>query len=367
MTTSDLLPPAPDPRRRRILLLITDLEIGGTPTVVREVALRLKHEARIEVACLSQWRPVADQIRDGGLEVTALGARRPTDLHVIRDLIRLIRERQFDTVFSFLIHANTAAAIASRFCGDVRFIQSIQTTQPYPKWHWILQRLVHHAAEAVVVPSPSAARVAQEWADVSGDEIVVIPNAVELMPQRTSHGRGARVTVGFLGRLDPVKRVTDLVAAMSFLDDSYSLSIYGEGEERSRIENEVTQRSLRHRVTLHGRIAKPQAAIETFDVLVLPSEAEGFGLVLIEAMAMGVPVVATDVPGIRDVVRDGVNGLLIPVGKPDQLAGAIRQVVETDSLRQRLIQAGMHEVRRRYDWSVVLPQYRKLLKLDEYG
>jgi hypothetical protein len=64
---------------RRILLLITDLEIGGTPTVVRELALRLHRTGRahIEVACLSEWGPIADQIATGGVEVTALGARSP--------------------------------------------------------------------------------------------------------------------------------------------------------------------------------------------------------------------------------------------------------------------------------------------------
>jgi glycosyltransferase involved in cell wall biosynthesis len=164
--------------------------------------------------------------------------------------------------------------------------------------------------------------------------------------------------------LDPVKRVTDLVRAIELLDQRFSLHIYGDGEERGRIEGEIAHLRLQSRVTLHGAVVKPQAAMQTFDVLVLPSEAEGFGLVLIEAMAMGVPVVATDVPGIRDVVRHGVNGLLVPVGQPEALAAAIRRAAETDSMRQRLIEAGLEEVRRRYDWSVVLPRYRKLLKLD---
>src|SRR5437773_1188049 len=95
---------------RRILLLITDLEIGGTPTVVRELAIRLRKppDVEIEVACLSKWGPVADQLRDSGVEVTALDARGVRDLlRVVRKLVRLIRDRKFDTVFSFLIHANT--------------------------------------------------------------------------------------------------------------------------------------------------------------------------------------------------------------------------------------------------------------------
>ncbi|HEY7088494.1 MAG TPA: glycosyltransferase, partial [Tepidisphaeraceae bacterium] len=178
-------------------------------------------------------------------------------------------------------------------------------------------------------------------------------------------GGGPSARIGFIGRLDSIKRIPDLVCAVPLLEGHFTLHIFGEGRDRSNIEAEITRLNLSNRVTLHGSIAKPQAALEQIDLLVLPSEAEGFGLVLIEAMAAGIPVVGTDVMGIRDVVTNGVNGLLVPVGRPDELAGAIRRIIESGSLRQRLIQAGIDTVRSRFDWSVVLPQYRALLKLDE--
>src|SRR4051812_17014312 len=93
---------------RRILLLITDLEIGGTPTVVRELAVRLNAPPAVEidVACLKGWGPVAGQLRDAGINVTALGASRPWHLPAaVRAVRRLVLGRGIDTVFSFLIHA----------------------------------------------------------------------------------------------------------------------------------------------------------------------------------------------------------------------------------------------------------------------
>src|SRR5438876_3230107 len=143
---------------RRILLLITDLEIGGTPTVVRELALRLNNppQVTIEVACLSSWGPVADELRAAGVIVHALAAQSIRDLGVILRYLALVRRRGYDTVFSFLIHANAVAAIG-RFFLRYRLIQSIQTTQPRPRWHWWLQRLLHPSAQRIVVPSPSAA------------------------------------------------------------------------------------------------------------------------------------------------------------------------------------------------------------------
>lgn len=363
---------------RRILLLITDLEIGGTPTVVRELAVRLNDPPRveIEVACLSPWGPVADQIRAAGVPVTALGGRGAADLpRVLWRLVRLVRRGGFDTVFSFLLHANATATAAGAFCPGVRLLQSIQTTQPYPRWHWRVQRLIHPAADAVVVPSPSVAEVAAKWAGVPAGKVVVIPNAVDVAsfdslyhtpkPRRKplaipSYDPDNALRVGFIGRLDPVKRVPALVAAMVPLSGS-QLHIFGEGPERARIEAEVARLGLAGRVTLHGAVARPHEALEKIDVLVLPSLAEGFGLVLIEAMAAGVPVVATKVAGIRDVIEHCHTGVFCGPS-----AGGIKCGVMTANypyVRQRVISAARAAVEQRYAWPVVLAAYRRLLGL----
>jgi glycosyltransferase involved in cell wall biosynthesis len=330
---------------------------------------RLVPSSHVEVACLSKWGPVADQLKTAGIEVTALGARGSTDLRTLPRLIRLIEAKKFDTVFSFLVHANGLAAAASLWVRDVRWIQSIQTTQPTPTWHWRVQRLVQRAADAVVMPSTSVARAAVDWAGVPMDRLVVIPNAID-----PSDWAGAQshvpcndprpYPITFLGRLDPIKDVPTLVQAVRQLGSLVHLHIYGEGSDRQRIEKAIAAGGLQNRITLKGAIDHPQAALPSSGLLVLPSLAEGFGLVLIEAMAAGVPVVATNVAGICDVVRDGVTGLLVPPADPDRLAAAIRQMVENKPLRQRCVTAAASEVRERFTWDVVLEQYIRLLGLQ---
>ena len=360
---------------RRILLLITDLEIGGTPTVVRELAIRLNHppERIVAVACLAGRGPVAGQLEAHGIQVVALGAKGPIDFRIVPRLIRLIRggggQVGFDTVLSFLVHANTVAAAASMACRSVRFVQSIQTTQPSPAWHWRLQAIVQRAADVVVVPSQSVAVVAQRWALIPLQKIVVIPNAVDVVgmampspPDRKLRRPGR--TVGFLGRLDPIKRIPDLIEAIALLDGSIGLEIFGDGSQREKIEAMISRLELGHRVRMHGAVTSPVDALARMDLLALPSSAEGFGLVLIEAMAAGVAVVATNVAGIRDVVRDQKTGLLVPVASPQLLAQAIRRVLDDSNLRARLVASAHKEVRERFDWAAVLPQYRKLLGLD---
>ncbi|HEX3356456.1 MAG TPA: glycosyltransferase family 4 protein, partial [Tepidisphaeraceae bacterium] len=127
---------------------------------------------------------------------------------------------------------------------------------------------------------------------------------------------------------------------------------------------EIARLGLRGRVTMHGGIAKPQAALERIDLLVLPSEAEGFGLVLIEAMAARVPVVATEVAGICDVVKNEQTGLLVPVGNPEELAKGIRRVAEDEGMRLRLVEAAYEDVQSRFSWERVIQQYRELLNIE---
>ena len=376
------------PSGPRLLLLNTDLLRGGTPTVVRELAIRLHAVGvDVEVACLSTSGPLADEIHAAGVPVTALNAAGARDVAVVARLVQLIRERRYTVVLSFLMHANVAAALASiRIGRDVRWLQSIQTTQPNPRWHWPLQRLAALAAEAVIVPSPSAARVATDWAGVPADRIAIVPNAIDLADWPTAVGTPS-TNVVFLGRLDPIKDVPTLIAAVALLTHRAAdgiggltvtveppmpsaalfadvhLHVYGDGTDRTRIQRAIANHGVAERVTMHGTVARPQDALANAGMLVLPSLAEGFGLVLIEAMAAGVPVVATDVPGVRDVVRNNVTGLLVPPGDPAALAAAIHQLMSDRSLRDRLVEAASTDVRRRFTWSVVLPLYRRVLRL----
>ena len=354
---------------RRILLLITDLEIGGTPTVVRELATRLNlmPHVKCEVASLSQLGPVGQQLRGKGIQVHALGGRGISNaFSVMTQLIDLVRFGRFDTVLSFLIHANAMAGAASLFFkrGHVRWLQSIQTTQPSPHWHWRLQRRAHKRAERISVPSPSVSRVANQLAGIPLNKFVVIPNGVNPDEFKIDRVRTGGSQVGFIGRLDPIKRIPDLLHATKILGNSIDLHIFGAGREREHIQAEIRRMGIDGRVTLHGAVPRPQDALKQIDLLVLPSSAEGFGLVLIEAMAAGVPVIGTNAPGISDVVKNNETGLLVPVGSPPELAEAIRRVMEDSALRHRLIARAQEDVRERFTWNAVIRQYAALLEIE---
>jgi glycosyltransferase involved in cell wall biosynthesis len=365
---------------RRILLFITDLEIGGTPSVVRELAIRLHRppEVCMQVACLSPWGPVADQLKQAGIPVTAFGLTRPWQLFsAVERLRQLVRDQSIDTLFSFLIHANTVAAIAMRKlesaveAGGVRFIQSIQTTQPYPRWHWWLQGWIYGRARKIAVPSTAIAKVARRRSGIPSERFYIIPNAVEVDHFPRVAVFGDPITrIGFLGRLDPVKRLpVAIAAAWSIRQTPAKLLIFGHGEARATLQShqERTFHDPAHDwIEWKGAVADPRQALAQMDVLVLPSLGEGFGLVLIEAMASGIPVIASAAGGILDVIEHERTGLLIPPGRRDDraFAAAILRIRRDPDLRRHLIDNALAEVRRRFTWETILPQYRRLLRLE---
>lgn len=353
---------------QRVLLINTDLEIGGTPSVVRELATRLRGpETQTAVVCIGPWGPVAGELQNRAIRTHILGARWGWQLpRVVAQIAKIAKD--YDVVYSSLIHANFCTALASKFWGKRKYFQSIHNTQPDPRWHWKLQGFCQRSADQIIVPSQSVANVAHDWSKIPHERLKIIPNAIDVESfiglARQSNYPTERFRVGFVGRLDPVKRVPDLVAALAHMEHT-ELHIYGEGEDRPNIAKKIDEIDAANRVILHGAIDGPYDALRQIDALVLPSESEGFGLVLIEAMAAGIPVIATDVPGIRDVVKPEHTGVLVPIGSPEELAGAITRIRDDADLRRTLCANALIEVRQRYTWDNVIREYRSLMGLAD--
>jgi colanic acid/amylovoran biosynthesis glycosyltransferase len=152
------------------------------------------------------------------------------------------------------------------------------------------------------------------------------------------------------GRLHRGKGHQDLVAAVEQLrNDGFdvSLSILGEGPARAMLEILIRAKQLEQVVRLAGAVDESQVrdALEGAHLFVLGSHDEAIGVATMEAMAMGLPVVVTNVGGVPELVRQGVDGLLVEPGRPDQMAEAIRRILSDSDQAQRMGEAGMQRVR----------------------
>ena len=180
---------------------------------------------------------------------------------------------------------------------------------------------------------------------------------------------GARADGGALrllnvGRLAPVKGQAVLIDAVALLRDrgvEVTAAIVGDGPERPALESRIAERGLEGRVELLGALGQDQVRrlYGEADVFCVPSFREGLPFVAIEALAMEVPVVATAIAGIPELVEDGVNGLLVPPGRADELAGAVARLAEDAQLRAELGRNGRETVCRDYDIGRLADELRR--------
>lgn len=170
----------------------------------------------------------------------------------------------------------------------------------------------------------------------------LIPNAVDLArfsprPEGRS-GAGTRPHVVFVGRIVPLKGLADLVDAWAAgnLATHASLTIAGDGPQRAALMRQARQKGVHESITFAGELANVETLLADADVYVQPSHQEGLSNAVLEAMATGLPIVATRISGNEDVVTDGDNGMLVPPGNAAALAEALLQMVEQPALARRM-------------------------------
>ena len=206
--------------------------------------------------------------------------------------------------------------------------------------HWVARRLFPHADAVIAVSQGVAADLLLEIPPLEPRKIKVIYNPVNIARAHTlaqediSHpwleDKITPVLIA-VGRLMPQKDYPNLIAALTHVRDVRIL-ICGEGTEQAKnaLIKDIEDKGLKDRVDLLGFVDNPFALLARADMLVLPSRFEGFGNVLIEAMAVGTPVVSTDCPsGPAEVLNNGAFGALVPVGEPEALAAAIKKSLDT--------------------------------------
>ena len=222
-------------------------------------------------------------------------------------------------------------------------------------------------SDRVVAISSYTARELRELADVP---IEIIPYTTSLpevdQAPATQDGTGP---VLFVGRLVERKGVAHLIEAVARLGPAAPrLEIVGDGPERPGLATLAERLGVASRVVFQGKISPEelQASYARAAVCVLPSvldargDTEGLGVVLLEAMNHGTPVIASRIGGIPDIVEDGVSGLLVPAGDADALAAAVRRLRDDPALARRLGEGGRRRLREQFNWPAIVRRWLDL-------
>ncbi len=216
---------------------------------------------------------------------------------------------------------------------------------PAQKWkHFLffLERMGYANAEKIICVSNSTKEVLSASYRIDQARLVVIPNGIphERMDHPNTKSEGKQEIL-YVGRIDKRKGVDFLIEAFEILALKYPkarLHIVGDGKDRVKLQEYCERKKIK--VVFHGYLPDHQINLLANDsaVQIIPSIFEGFGIVVLEAMARGLPVIATNVDGIKDIIQDGTNGLLVNYGDKQALSERIYDLLSHDKLSKYLVE-----------------------------
>ena len=350
----------------RVLQLLTTTSLGGGPRQVWDLVRHLPRDEFEVTVGGPRDGPFFGRFRDLGCRVAVVRADR-LGLRPLRETLALVRAHGVQVIHSHGKGAGLYGRLAARRTGAaaVHTFHGIHY-ESYPRagrWLYLaLERRLGRWTHTVVSVSASQEaegralglfRPGQSATVLNGVDVEAQDRALAGAPlRRDALGLAAdALVVGCVARFDPVKNLAALVAALERLaprEARLALLLIGDGAERARLQARVARARLGARVVFAGWLEDSARACPAMDLYAAPSLKEGLPLALLEAMAAGLAVVATDVPGHRDVVRDGETGLLVPAGDDAALAEALGALLADPARRRRLGRAGRARVLREF-------------------
>ena len=367
----------------RCCLLSTNLESGGAERQIVQMARHWPIEdIPLDIVLLERRGAWLDEIPDA-VPVRTLFERLPQRVgaqvfrlpSAVRRLRRTANAGEYDVIVAFLwLPAVLAArALASGVTPRPLLAYSVQSDLARD-FHlhadglirrWLVRMTLPRAVDAYFPLSQGVARRTADLLRISAERFKVVPNSteidrvLELAEQDDAPGSQRGLRIVSVGRLHPAKGYADLIDALAQVRDAgrqFEYILLGEGPLRATLEQRVHRLNLTECVRLPGHTSNPYAWMKSADVVVSSSKWETFGIAILEAMALGRSIVATDTDGARELLEDGVTGCVVPVGDPRAMAAALQTLLADAGRRARLGRAAAERARA-YDAGVVTEQF----------
>lgn len=349
-----------------ILQLITTLDPGGAEHQLLALCKQIEDRFRTTVAYFKGGGILVPRFKALGIQPLALGIRGWVDPICLVRLRGIVRRLNPDLIVTHLFKADVygwAAAIRT----GIPLVSHKHNEDQFllNPFFGALGRLAAARCHRIVSISNAVTRFYTDRAAFAPGKFVRILHGIERpgapgsgpdpsvrSDSRRSLGAGRDdILVGTVARLTAQKGIATLLRAMRLLvsrDARYRCVIAGEGEEEARLKALCRDLGLEERVRFAGHRSDIPALLEALDVFVLPSLWEGFGIVLLEAMAHDCPLVASCTGGIPEVVEDGATGVLVPPGEPEALAAAVHGLILDEGLRSTLVRTARQALDHRF-------------------
>jgi len=349
----------------KILYVFAALPIGGAEQLLVAELERLDKTLFAPLVCvISEKGPVGEMIEKMGIPLVPLHRMKKNqfDYGIIRELKKLILQEKVSIVHTHLYDGGKYGRIAARMAKVPIIIHTVHNVyvKSRIKYHlinWILSFL----SNRIIAVSGAVKESIVRYDRINKDRIQVIHNGIDLSKLegpfsrsewRSEFGIGPEeYVVGVIARLEEQKGHIYLLEALSMMRDLLPLLkvlIVGDGKLRSFLEEETRKRGLSSCVYFLGTREPISPILKAIDLFLLPSLWEGFSVAILEAMAAGVPIIATRVGGTEEVITSGQDGLLIPPGDAQSLAKAIEDALIHREKFQKMAIMGQERVCRNF-------------------
>lgn len=336
----------------RILHIINSLKIGGAETFIGKLLPAIRQLGHsVEVCVLEDaWSPTRESLQRNGIPVYHSKVSRLYDPHQVLAIRKHLAHSQFDVVHVHLFPAQLWVRMAASGSDDIMLVTTEHSTSNRRRharlYRW-LDAFVYSRYNAIVAISDGTERALVRWMPSATTKVTVIPNGLDLGECQNASGNrrefgiyvpeSVRLAV-FVARFDTAKDHATLIRALKCVQGIH-LILVGDGPTRPEVANLAERTGVAGRVTFLGERADVPKILKVADVYVQSVLWEGFGLATLEAMAAGVPVVATAVEGLTDVVGDAA--LLFDVGDHRTLAKHLTTVLSDEALASSLRARGL--------------------------
>ncbi|HYE88719.1 MAG TPA: glycosyltransferase [Vicinamibacterales bacterium] len=348
--------------KARVVYLAHTFAVGGAEEMVLNLVRYLPAEFERAVVCIDRPGPIGEEIRKTGVPFSALGLqpgiRRPLDLSRLQ---HFIHQTEPTIVHTFLL----TASLYGRFAAMLARVPIVIGTEVniYERkqpLHRLAERWLMRHTDTVVASAESVRTFYLDQIGADPDKVVVIYNAVDWSQLDTTRDRaGIRAEIGvpadapaagIIARLTEQKAHRVLFEAMTLRPElnRLHLIVVGDGDLRDDLQSRAERLGLSARIHFVGPRRDLGNLLGAVDMFLMPSLWEGLPLSLVLAMGAGLPVIASRVAGIPEVVHDGESGLLVNPGDARQLADAMARVLDDDSLRLQMSQRARAFVRPRF-------------------
>jgi glycosyltransferase involved in cell wall biosynthesis len=353
----------------KILHLFITLPVGGAEDLLASIVTGLDPARFVaEVACLSEPGPVGEELRRRGQAVFPLGLdiKRDSMFKIVRAVRVFIKKSRPQILHTHLYHPNFYGRLASLGLGLKGVVASIHNAYTRVKFHRCLwNNLLGRFTDRILVSSIQVYQDVRRYDRIPAAKILLMPYGIRMgeldLPLNKAAAKAELGISGFclgtIGRLEEQKGQEFLLAAIPAIAQQIpdlTVLVVGDGRLRSRLEDQAHTLGIEKIVHFLGTRRELALLYRAMDIFVLPSLWEGLPLVLLKAMAAGLPVLATKVSGAEDIIIDGENGRLLPPRRPDALARAVLELHSRPELMPAWGQQARETISRAYSLEAML-------------